>query len=326
MLITLNNVPLRVSGNWLKEAAICDEEWQQSTLVSDPYKFLEDIKRAEVADWFTFTQDFTAWKPKYSFHYVWDNIAAVPLSTFDDWWENRVSNDLRKDVKRAEKRGVELRVVPFDAALVQGIQSLYNETPIRQGRPFWHYGKSLEQVRAENSTYLERSEFVGAFVEGKLIGFIKIVYVNDVARMMQILALESQQDRRPMNALIAHAVRITAAKGCSYLTYGRYTYDNKKNSTIAQFKHRNGFEEILFPRYYIPLSAKGLFSVRAGLQLSLKRHIPEPIVYWALNFRARLLQRKVRSQPNCERIELSELHFCARAPQDQTSDKAITKL
>ena len=43
-------------------------------------------------------------------------------------------------------------------AFSRGISNVYNETPIRQGRKFWHYGKSFDQVKAANATYLDRSE------------------------------------------------------------------------------------------------------------------------------------------------------------------------
>ena len=102
--------------------------------------------------------------------------------------------------------------VNFDDQLVRGISDIYNETPIRQGRKFWHYGKSFEQVKAENATYPDRSEFIGAFFNGELIGFIKFVMVNNVARIMQIVSLEAHTDKRPTNALLAKAVEIAARK------------------------------------------------------------------------------------------------------------------
>ena len=39
-------------------------------------------------------------------------------------------------MRRAEKRGVVVREVPFDDDLVRGIVEIYDETPIRQGGPY----------------------------------------------------------------------------------------------------------------------------------------------------------------------------------------------
>ena len=68
-----------------------------------------------------------------------------------------------------------LREVPFDDVLVKGIWEIYNETPVRQGREFPHYGKDLETVHREEATFLDRSVFIGAFLQERLIGFVKLV-------------------------------------------------------------------------------------------------------------------------------------------------------
>jgi len=288
--------PVVVTGRRLKMAAIEDEIWLEGELIKDPAAFVSALKASGLKfDWFTFAQKFTDIKPHYRYHYDWDNMAAIPLNGWEEWWEKRVSHDLRKDVKRSEKRGLVVKSAPFDDDFVRGISGIYNEARVRQGRHFWHYGKDFAAVKAENSTFIERSEFVGAYVESELVGFIKLVYTDGAARMMQILSKEAHQDKRPTNALIAKAVEIACERGCTYLTYGKYTYDNKKNSSIVQFKRRNGFEEILFPRYAIPFTAKGKAAIAAGLHLGIKRLIPEWLMYRLLDARA-----KVRAWRNPE--------------------------
>ena len=128
---------------------------------------------------------------------------------------------------------------------------------MRQSRPFWHYGKDFERIKREHATYIERSEFIGAFFEGELIGFIKMVYVDRLAWIMAILALNSHYDKRPMNALLAKAMEICVQKESGYFVYGNYIYGNKKDSSLVEFKRRNGFERVDFPRYYVPLTLKG---------------------------------------------------------------------
>jgi len=288
--VCLQGRTVMVTGGWARHAVITDEEWLPGKLIADLNAFLASLRRSTLnPDYFSFAQPFFEPVPRHPFRFAWDNIAAIPISDFSDWWERRVSHDLRKDVKRAEKRGVQVRVVEFDDNLVRGIKALYDETPFRQGRRFWHYGKDLETVRRENSSYLDRSTFIGAFLEDQLIGFIKMVRVDSVERMMQILARDDQQDKRPMNALIAKAVEVAAGRSASYLTYGRYTYDGRRSSSVALFKRRNGFEEILFPRYYVPFTAKGRCLVLSGLHLGVRRLIPERIYENLRVIRARLI-------------------------------------
>ena len=43
--------------------------------------------------------------------------------------------------------------------LIKGIVRINNETPVRQGKPFWHFNKSFDEVKSANSTYPERNYF-----------------------------------------------------------------------------------------------------------------------------------------------------------------------
>lgn len=277
--LQINDATVMVTGRWLKLASIHDEEWQEGEVLPNPDQFIAEVRRHKRlgADIFTFSQKPNDPTPRFPFYYDWDSIAAVPVISFSDWWTKRVSTDLRRDVRRAAKRGVVVRSVPFTDDLVRGIVDIYNETPIRQGRHFWHYKKGFEAVRLETATYLERSEFLGAFVGDELVGFMKIVYVDRLARMMQILSKETHQDKRPTTALIAKAVEICEAKGCSHLIYGNYRYSQGADS-LTMFKHRNGFEEILVPRYYVPLTVKGNLSLRLHLQDGVRALVPASVL------------------------------------------------
>src|SRR5262249_16224118 len=159
-----------------------------------------------------------------------------------DWWE-KLPQEARKNVRRSAKRGVETKVVQFDDELMIGVKKLCDETPVRQGRPFWHYRKDLETLKRVHSTYLERNEFIGAYFEGNLIGSVRMVYVDQMALIFHILAMNAHNDKRPVNALLAKCVEVCAQKGIKYLVYGNYVYGNKKNSSLMEFKRRNGFEQ-----------------------------------------------------------------------------------
>src|ERR1700757_382530 len=148
----------------------------------DGYKFLTDPESTIAAlragnaraDLFTFRQKLPDTSPQYPYPFEWENRAVLPISTFSHWWSQQIGFKARNKAKQAEKKGIVIREVTFDDALVQGIWEIYNEVPVRQGRRFPHYGKSLQAVRAMSATFLDSSIFVGAFDCDRLIGFIKL--------------------------------------------------------------------------------------------------------------------------------------------------------
>jgi hypothetical protein len=290
--LQVNGRTVIVSGRWLKVAYVHDEDWQEGDVVPTPDRFIASLRahKGLGADLFTFTQKPTDPVPRYRYPFELDSVAAIPVTSYSDWWTNRVSTDLRNDVRKAAKRGLVVRVVPFTDDFVRAIKDIYDETPVRQGRLFWHYKKSFEEVKRANATYLERSEFVGAYVEDELVGFLKIVYVDRFARLMQIISKDTHRNRRPMNALIAKAVELIDAKGCSLLTYGKYRYAQGVDSVTA-FKSRNGFEEILVPQYYVPLTAKGKFSLSLHLHHGVKALVPNSVRQTLKRVRLSLSQR-----------------------------------
>lgn len=300
--ITINNT-LVVAGKWIKVAAVQGEIWLEGHVIDNPEFFISKLKESGLkADIFTFAQKIPDCKPRYKFHMEWDNVAAIPITTYQAWW-GIVSSDMRKDVKRAEKRGVVVREVEFSDELVQGVIEINNDTSIRQGKHFVHYGKDFETVRKEYSTYLDRSKFIAAYYKNELVGIIKMVYVGELACLMEILSKTRHYDKRPTNAMIAKAVEVCDKNRKSYLTYGKYYYGNKQKSSFVDFKRRNGFERIIFPRYYIPLTIKGRIAIKLNLQLGLLGILPGSMISILLNLRSYFYQRILTRGKSLERKE-----------------------
>lgn len=277
-------------GNWFKIASVRDEDMVEGELVRDPVEFIAGMKEGGLkADVLTFFQRPPDVTPKFPYHVEWENYAVVPITNFEAWWE-KLPQEARKNTRRAAKRGVVVRTVQFDDELVRGIHKICNETPTRQGKPFWHYGKDLETIKREFSTYAERSEFIGAYFEGQLIGLIKMSYVDKLASIMTILALNEHYDKRPMNALISRAVEVCVEKKVGWFVYGNYIYGNKKDDSLVEFKRRNGFERIDFPRYYIPLTLKGRLYVRWKLYRGAVGLLPLPVLRLLLKIRSRMME------------------------------------
>lgn len=285
--------PVIVTGRMIRTARIQDEDWFQGQ-IDDPEAFVGALNQDLKADIFTFSQRLPDTEPKYDYYKEWDNVAAIRITTYEDWWEKQLPQVTRKSVRRGAKRGVSASVTPFTDDLVRGIISVHNDTPTRQGVPFYHYGKDFSLVKREYGTYLDRSEFIGAYYENDLIGIIKMVHMGGSANIMQIVTMTKHYDKRPTNILIAKAVEVCAQKQVPFLMYGKYIYGNKTDSTLTEFKRRNAFEKIDLPRYYIPLTMKGRMAIRLNLHRGLLGILPNAAIHFLLKARSRYHQVGLR--------------------------------
>ncbi len=294
-LFNLCGKQIEVQGKALRVGRLDAEKYQ---FLDDPEEMLEGLRKSRRrVDLFTFMQRLPESTPKYKYPMEMDNLAAIPISTFDQWWNHQIGFKARNKAKQAEKKGVTVREVPFDALLVKGIWEIYNECPIRQGKPFGHYGKSLETVHKEEATYLDSSIFLGAFLGEEMIGFVKMVHDETCtqAGLMNIVSMVKHRDRAPTNALVAHAVRICAERKISYLVYSNFAYGKKEKDSLSDFKERNGFQKMDLPRYYVPLTPVGRLALRLGLHRKLTDHVPEPVLAKLREYRNAWYSRKLQS-------------------------------
>jgi hypothetical protein len=116
---------------------------------------------------------------------------------------------------------------------------------------------------------------------------MKIVCRGDVASILQMLPKASHQDKRPANALLSKAVEVCEARGISYLTYGLFNYGNNRDNSLKEFKVRNGFEEMLTPRFYVPLTSWGRVSMGLKLHRGLSGVLPTSVIKLAVQTRAK---------------------------------------
>jgi len=271
------------TGKWLKIAVVRDEELVEGDTVPDPELFIAQLKRSGLnADIFTFGQKLPDILPRYDYYLEWDSLAVIPITTYLDWSTRLAKPDVRTAVKRATKRGLVTREVEFNGTLVEGIVGIYNESPLRQGKPFWHYNKDFNEVKEMSSTYLQRATFIGAYFGDELVGFIKMVRVGSLALTFHVISMMKYFNKKPTNALIAKAVEICADKGLSHLIYGHFRYGGRKNS-LTEFKERNGFNEVLVPRYYVPLTKSGNLALRCKLHHGIGSILP-PGIWKALSY------------------------------------------
>lgn len=261
---------ITIEGGIIKVARL-SEEWYED--LEDPVTLIKNLKTKGVkADLFTFWQRLPETEPKYTYFKEWDSIAAIDIKSYDNWWKNQINAKTRNVIRKAEKKGVTIREAEFNDEFVMGMTSIFNEAPIRQGKPFWHYGKSFDTVKKEFSRYLFREDLIGAYYKGELIGFIMLAYAGKYAITGQIIAKIEHRDKAPVNALIAKAVKICADKNLSHLVYAKWD-----TGTLGNFKRHNGFEKIDLPRYYVPLSAMGRIILKLKLHHGFAGMIPDNI-------------------------------------------------
>jgi hypothetical protein len=277
-----------VQGSWLKIAAVHDEEWLEQEF-SDPeacIATLRDLSPEQRPDIFTFTQKVPNAAPRYDFSREWDSAAVASFSSFDQWW-NELPRETRKNVRRAQKRGVEIRTHEFNEELIHGIAAIQNECAVRQGRRYQHFGKTLDQVRRDHRSFVGRCDFITAHFENQIIGVLKLVYRQNVASIMQINSMTAHYDKRPANALLAKAVELCAASGVSHLVYGKFNYGNKDHSGLREFKSRHAFHNLHLPRYYVPLTRWGQLAVSLRAYCDLHQILPGPLLNTAVKLRAK---------------------------------------
>jgi hypothetical protein len=291
-MLKINGRDVKVSGRFLRVARLDGEKY---VFPDDPQAMLEGLRKVRSRiDLFTFLQPLSKPTLGYAYYAENDNLAVLPVSTFEHWWNDQLRSYPRNRARQAEKKGVILREVPLDDELLNGIRGVYNECPVRQGKRFPHYGMSLERARAYAGTFPDRSIWIAAFLKEQMIGFVKLVTDErqTQACMVHILSMVQHRDKAPTNALIAHAVKSCAARGIPHLVYESFTYGKKQADSLSHFKEVNGFRRVDIPRYYVPLTPLGTLALRLKLHRKIVDHFPEPLVAKLRDLRTSWYNRK----------------------------------
>jgi hypothetical protein len=81
-----------------------------------------------------------------------DNAAVIRTDDYKAWWE-ALPQEARKYTRQAAKKGIEVPSAVLNNDFAAGIKAMYDETLVRQGRKFWHYGKDCStRVRGREIT------------------------------------------------------------------------------------------------------------------------------------------------------------------------------
>jgi hypothetical protein len=288
--LDVNGAKLVVKGKWIRTATVRSEDMREQEL-DRPEQYIKGLRqnknRALKADIFSFTQKVPNTQPKYSYPFAMESIAVIRMTSFRGWWEG-LPQETRKNVRRAQKRGVQVEVREFDDDLIQGIRGVNDDTPMRQGMANAYYHNTFEETKERYGEFLGRCDFICAYFGAELIGFLHLVYRREVASILNLTTKPSHFDKRPANALMAKAVEICEAKGIAHITYGRYNYGKKQDNPLREFKIRNGFGELLVPRFFAPLTAWGNLCMKANLHRSLIDLLPHSVITVGVRVRSAL--------------------------------------
>lgn len=249
-----------------------DDDWFAD--VADPAEVIASLKQTAAfkPDIFTFWQRPPDIEPRYAFHIEAQELAVLPIKTYDHWWNNQIKSRIRSQIRKAHKDGLVVKETNYDDDFVRGVTAIFNESPVRQGRKFWHYGKDFETIKNQFSRNLHREDMIGAYYKDEMIGFIMMGNAGRFGVAVQIISAIKHRDKSTNNALIAKAVEICERKQLPYLVYGSWTSDS-----LAEFKRRCGFEKMTVPRYFVPLTEKGRLALKLGLHRGWKGILPEQL-------------------------------------------------
>lgn len=269
-MTTINGQKVMVEGKALRIASL-EQEWYED--IEDPKALINELGSTEPKpDILTFWQRFPDTEPKYSYTMEPDSIAVLPIKSYSFWWEKQIERKARNKIRKAQKKGLTVRMASFDDTFVHGMTSVFNETPIRQGRHFLHYGKDFETIKREFSRFLFREEIFGAYLGKELVGFIFLADAGGYTFLGQIISKIAHRNLAPNNALLAKAVERCAEKGIPYLAYALWLDDS-----LGDFKRSNGFQKFDLPRYFVPLTGKGKLALKLGLHRGWKGAVPKQL-------------------------------------------------
>lgn len=261
---TLSEGPVRVVG--------LEDDWYED--VQDPEAVIDALRgpTGPGADLFTFWQRPPDVEPAYEYYREFDELAVLPLSSYEEWWSKTIKSRVRTTIRKTEKQGVKVREVEYDDDFIRGMEGIFNEEEVRQGRPFWHYGKDFDTIKQQFSRFIHRERMLGAYLEGEMIGFVMLGDAGRFSLLGQILSSIHHRDKSPNIALIAKSVEIASDQGHEQLVYWYWSDDS-----LSEFKRRCGFQKLAAPRYFVPLTRKGSLALKLGAHRGLRNMIPPGI-------------------------------------------------
>ncbi len=261
------------------KTAMPKDQWFED--IEDPESLIKKIKKSRMkADIFMFWQKLPETAPKFNYFHELFSLATLVVEDYDHWWNNQINSKTRNMVRKAEKNKVTAQLVDFDDDFIMGVTEIFNETPVRQGYNFAHYGKTFDAIKSELSKDLEKKIFVGAYHEKRLIGFSILYNAGTFAVTNHFLCKIADRNKATANGLMAKIIEECINKGIPNVVYGVW-----HERSLGDFARRNGFKKIDLPKYYVPLTLKGRIVLKLGLHKGIVQLLPKRLKLFLVKLR-----------------------------------------
>jgi hypothetical protein len=265
-MLSIDNVEMSVIGRFLRTAKL-RHEW--CDFLDDPMATVKKLRDLPMADLLTFVPELFEEKHDYPFHIEKIGVSVLAIKSYEQWWDD-LGFKARNKVRKAQKSGLDVRLIDLNPEFAKGVAQIYSESPVRQGRKFFHYGKTEAAVMEELSSFLDRTYFIASYDAGELVGFMKLFHGKNVLRTIHFISKLSHRQKPVMDGLIDKAVWLCDQKKVPYLQYGSWT-----EGGIGVFREKHGFVRVETSRYFAPLTRRGELMLKLNLQRPLRDRLPK---------------------------------------------------
>jgi hypothetical protein len=205
-----------------------------------------------------------------------------------------LSTPARRDIRRG-LRNFSIRRTTWDELVEHGMAA-YADTEARHG----HSQGPADAIKtlADIERDCPFMEIWGAWIEGRLSAWIKVLHVDGWAFITTACSVRQDLRLCPNNALVYEATRhYMSAAACSSVSYGISSLQATSNILpLHKFKVRMGYEAVPQVRTFLPhplLTWLGLRPCSRALDV-LARRIPQKAVFSKLAGMSRLLSHRER--------------------------------
>jgi hypothetical protein len=141
---------------------------------------------------------------------VWGLPCLLDLSK--DYWNTVLTSKERNMIRKARLATIQVETIEYDDYL-DDIYEINTSSLIRQGRPMKSTYLAYPKPSTENNTVCDKhwSQYIGAFLDSKLIAYVGLLCHKDVVLISQILGHAKYLKTGVMNLVLYHAVEYSTA-------------------------------------------------------------------------------------------------------------------
>jgi hypothetical protein len=168
-------------------------------------------------------------------------LALLPVAPTAEDYQAAIGAKSRNMLRKLEREGYRTGPLDYNAHL-DDLHAVNTSKPVRSGGPMTEaYLQPLKPIGSlVDACPRHRSVYLGAFRDGRALGYARLVIVNELGVIDQILGHADALPHGVMNGLVRELDDVARASGCvraiNYLTLRSST------ATLDRFKRSVGFE------------------------------------------------------------------------------------